>query len=148
MISKELKKLSRRELVDVIYQLKKNEQQLQEELAALQQEAQDKRIRLSVAGSIADAAVSLTNIFSTAQVTADLYLQEIICMKSDAEKECAKIISEAKKTAADIVADSQKKQAELSMKYKVDYQKWQQLRQEIRQLEKAKEEGLKHGEET
>ena len=30
MISKELKKLSRRELVDIIYQLKKNEQEKQE----------------------------------------------------------------------------------------------------------------------
>ena len=32
MISKELKRLSRRELVDIIYQLKKNEQEMQEEI--------------------------------------------------------------------------------------------------------------------
>ena len=35
MISKELKRLSRRELVDIIYQLKKNEQEMQEEIELL-----------------------------------------------------------------------------------------------------------------
>lgn len=60
MISKDLKKLSRRELMDIIYQMKKNEQQLQEEIASLQEALQDKRIRLSTAGSIAEAAASIT----------------------------------------------------------------------------------------
>ena len=55
MISKELKKLNRRELVDVIYQLKKNEEQMQEQIASLEAELQDRRIHLSVAGSIAEA---------------------------------------------------------------------------------------------
>ena len=96
MITKELKKLSRRELVDIIYQMKKNEQQMQEEIAALQQAIEDKRIRLSVAGSIADAAADITQIFSAAQTTADLYLHEIACMKAETEKECQKMLEDAK----------------------------------------------------
>ena len=84
MVSKELKKLSRRELIDIIYQLKKNEQQTQEQLAALEEALQDKRIRLSVAGSIAEAATDITQVFATAQRTADLYLHEIAAMKEDA----------------------------------------------------------------
>ena len=102
MISKELKKLSRRELVDIIYQLKKNEEQLREEIATLEEQLQDKHIKLSVAGSIAEAAIDITNIFQTAQRTADLYLQEIACMKADAERECAKMIEDARKEAANI----------------------------------------------
>ena len=65
MISKELKRLSRRELVDIIYQLKKNEQQMQEKIAALEEALQEKRIRVSVAGSIAEAAADITNLFSS-----------------------------------------------------------------------------------
>ena len=99
MVSKELKKLSRRELVDIIYQLKKNEEQLQEKIATLEEELQDKRIKLSVAGSIAEAAVDITNIFHTAQRTADLYLHEIACMKAEAERECAKMLEDARKEA-------------------------------------------------
>ena len=97
MVNKELKKLSRRELVDIIYQLKKSEQQLQEEIKTLQEALQDKRIRLSVAGSVADAAASITNVFSAAQMTADLYLQEIACMKAETERECAQMIEDARR---------------------------------------------------
>jgi hypothetical protein len=88
MVSKELKKLSRRELVDIIYQLKKNEQLLQDEIASLREALQDRRIHLSTAGSIAEAAISITNVFSSAQAAADIYLQEVSCMKQDAEIEC------------------------------------------------------------
>ena len=106
VISKELKKLSRRELVDIIYQLKKNEQEKQEQIAALEEELQDKRIRISVAGSIAEAAIDITQIFSSAQRTADLYLHEISAMKADAELECAKMLEEARKQAEMILAEA------------------------------------------
>ena len=106
-MEKELKKLSRRELVDVIYQMKKNEQQMQEEIAFLKSELEDKRIRISRAGSIAEAAADITQIFSCAQRTADLYLNEIAAMKEDAEKECAAMIEDAKKRAAEILPECQ-----------------------------------------
>ena len=97
MVSKELKKLNRGELIEVIYQMKKNEQQMQDEIASLQEELQERRIRVSVAGSIAEAAVSVTNLFSAAQATADLYLQEIACMKAETEQECAQMIEDARR---------------------------------------------------
>ncbi len=127
MVSKELKKLSRRELIDIIYQLKKNEQQTQEQLAALEEALQDKRIRLSVAGSIAEAATDITQVFATAQRTADLYLHEIAAMKEDAEKECAAMIEEARKQAAEILADGHRQFAELNARYKAEYEKLEQL---------------------
>ena len=109
MISKELRKLSRRELVDIIYQLKKNEQEKQEKIDILEEELQNKRIHISVAGSIAEAAVDITQLFANAQRTADLYLYEIAAMKADAEKECAKMLEDAKKQAELILTDAQNK---------------------------------------
>ena len=138
MISKELKSLNRRELVDIIYQLKKNEQQKQEEIAALEEALQEKRIRISVAGSIAEAATDITQIFSNAQRTADLYLHEISAMKEETEKTCADMIEDARKKSADILADGEKQLAELNDRYKAEYQKLQQLKSEIQQLEAAK----------
>ena len=67
MLDKELKNLSRRELVDIIYQMKKNEEQLLEQVSVLEKNLQDKRIRISEAGSIAEAAADITKIFSVAQ---------------------------------------------------------------------------------
>ena len=104
MVGKELKKLSRRDLVDVIYQMKKNEQRMQEKIDALENALAEKRIRISAAGSIAEAAVDLTQIFSAAQATADLYLHEISCMKEDALAECQKIIGDAQRKAEEIIA--------------------------------------------
>ena len=122
MVGKELKKLSRRELVDIIYQMKKNEQQLHEEIESLQEQLQDKRIRLSVAGSIAEAAVSITNVFSSAQRTADLYLQEILSMKQDTQAQCAAMIAEAEQRAAEIIADSERQCAILNAHYRRAYE--------------------------
>ena len=141
MISKELKKLNRRELVDVIYQLKKNEEQLQEQIAALEAELQDRRIHLSAAGSISEAATEITGIFSVAQSTADLYLREIAAMKEDTEKKCEKMIEDAKKRVATIKASGQKQYDALAARYRADYKKWQQLRAEIKKLDETASEG-------
>ena len=145
MISKELKRLNRRELVDIIYQLKKNEQEMQEEIATLKKEIQDRRIRMSTAGSIADAAMSLTDVFSAAQMTADIYLREISQMKEDTENECAKKIEDVKAKVKDIIADGEKKYADLKAHYKKEYTKWQQLKMEITALEEKKKHELCEG---
>lgn len=142
MNSKELKRLNRRELVDIIYQLKKNEQEMQEVIEALEKEVQDKRIRISAAGSIADAAMSMTNVFSSAQKTADIYLDEISKLKEDTEKECAKKIKEAEEKVKEIIADGEKKYANLKAYYKKDYKKWKRLQEEIAALEEKKKHGL------
>ena len=102
MVSKELKKLNRRELIEVIYQMKKNEQLLLDKIAGLEAALEEKRLRISQAGSVAEAAVSVSNVLSSAQEAADLYLREIACMKQDAERECERIIAQARQTALGI----------------------------------------------
>lgn len=144
MIRKELKRLSRRELVDIIYQLKKNDQQKQEQIDVLEKALQEKRIRVSVAGSIAEAAVDITNIFSAAQTTADLYLHEISRMKEDTARECAKMLEDARKKVENILADAKKQCDELEARYQSDYKKWQRLQTENQKLEKADERVNQH----
>lgn len=152
MIGKELKKLSRRELMDIIYQMKKHEQKMQEEIISLKEALQEKRMRLSTAGSIAEAAASITNVFSAAQMTADLYLQEISCMKEETEKECAKMIEEANRTVAIIYSDAEKRYVALKDRNQAEYEKWQRLQAEIQALEETGKcgecEGLEHGKGT
>lgn len=110
MLGKDLKRLNRKELVDVIYQLKKSEEELQEKVTSLEQALMDKHVRISVAGSIAEAATDITQIFAVAQRTADLYVQEVALMKAEAEKECAQILADAKMEAARILAKAQAQQ--------------------------------------
>lgn len=156
MVSKELRKLNRRELVDVIYQLKKNEEQMQEKIETLEAELEERRLHLSKVGSIAEAATNITGIFSVAQSTADLYLREISSMKEEAQRECEKlteeaekkieeaeqIIGEAEKKAEAIKIDMKKWYDVLASRYESDYKKWQKLKDEIRKLEFQKEQKL------
>ena len=135
MIGKELKKLSRKELVDIIYQLKKNEEEKQAELAAMEAELQDKRIRVSVAGSIAEAAMDITQIFATAQRTADLYLLEISAMKEATERECASLVEDAKKQAEATITEAEARLVQLNSQYLTEYEKYQQLKAEVNRLE-------------
>ena len=143
MNGKELKRLSRRELVDIIYQFKKNEQEMQEEIETLKNELQDKRIRISAAGSIADAAVSITNVFSTAQMTADLYLREISYMKEKTEKECAKKIDETEKRVQEVLAEGRQKLDSLKLAYDNEFEKWTLLKSQIAVLEELSSHKLK-----
>ena len=146
-VNKELKSLNRRELVDIIYQMKKNEQDLQAEIEALNEQLQDKRMRLTAAGSIADAAVSVTDVFSTAQATADLYLNEIECMKKEMENAYAKRTQAVEAKVQEIIEDGEKKFAALQALYKDEYAKWRQLKAEVAALEQKKEalcEGMRN----
>ena len=167
MIQKELKRLSRKELVDIIYQLKKNEQELEEEISLLKKEIEDKRIRLSEVGTIAEAALSVTDIFSEAQKTADIYLSEISALKEEAEKErqqrlseteevckqklveaeeeCQKRLLEAEEKVKAVFAEGEKKFALLKEAYMKDYEKWQELNEKIAALKEK--EGFSKGEE-
>ncbi len=112
MVNKELRRLSRRELVDIIFQMKRNEEKLQEKIVSLKAALEIKRIKIAKAGSIADVAAEITQVFSAAQATADLYLREITAMKEDAAKECAEIIKEAKERAKKIEAREEDKNSD------------------------------------
>ena len=154
MDTKELKNLSRRELVDIIYLMKKNEQLLQDEIASLREEMasfqaeiaslqdalQNKEIQLSSAGSIAEAAISVTNVFSSAQAAADIYLQEILRMKQAAEMECAKMIDDAKQKTAEMISRRESQLAALNDQYRRECVKWYKLHQEVQSLEKTSRE--------
>lgn len=142
MVSKELKKLSRRELVDIIYQMKKNEQQLHNQIATLQEMLQDKRMRISTAGSIAEAALSITDIFSSAQLAADQYLHEISCMRQDAEMDCAKIIDGAKEKANRMISEAELHCSILSEQYQRECEKWYKLHLEVQWLQNEKNRRL------
>ena len=143
MISNDLKKLNRRELVDIIYQMKKNEQLMQDEITSLQRELQEKRIRLADVGSIADAAVSITDVFAAAQNAADLYLHEISCMKAETEKECSQMVEEAQKAVDKIFAYGRKQCKELSVLYEMKAAECRQIQAELRKLEALKQQRLR-----
>lgn len=108
MTDKEFKKLSRAELIEIIFQLQNNEKKYLEELAAMRTELDSKRLKIKEAGSIAEAVVGLSDIFEKAQDMADQYLDEIHTANADAEQRAKEIIADAQERANKLIADAQK----------------------------------------
>ena len=83
----DLKHLSRSELIDLIYEMKKREIELQTRLDEAEAQLQSKVITIAEAGSIADAAMQLNGVFQAAQMAADTYL---ISIKEKVDKQVDK----------------------------------------------------------
>ena len=114
MTDKEFKRLSRSQLIEIIYQLQVKQEELTAENEQLEKALADKRLRVSKAGNIAEAALGIHNVMQAAQDAADHYLEEVrIRVNYDrqriikkAETEAATIIANAKKEADKIVAQA------------------------------------------
>ena len=107
MKEKEFKRLGRGELVEIIYELQQREHQLKEEIKELKSQLENRRIKIEDAGSIAEAALELSDVFLAAQNAADLYLEEVLNKKADMDEYSEKIISEAQQQA-DILTETAK----------------------------------------
>lgn len=77
MADKEMKHLSRAELIDIIYELQKQNDEKDTQLQKMQAALEERTIRLANAGSIAEAALSISGVFEAAQAAADQYLTSI-----------------------------------------------------------------------
>ena len=108
MTDKEFKRLGRAQLIDIIYQLQLQIDKLNEEKQELESELNDKRLRLSNAGNIADAALEINNCFLSAQNAAEQYLNEIKAIREETDAERQRIISEAKSEAKAIILGAKK----------------------------------------
>lgn len=77
MPDRELRHMSRTELVEIIFALKQSEDQLKAENAALTAQLEDRQLHIQNAGSIAQAALELNKVFEAAQAAADEYLASV-----------------------------------------------------------------------
>lgn len=108
MTDKEFKRLSRAQLIDIIYQFQLQIDTLTERNQILEQELADKRLRLRDAGNIAEAALEINDCFRSAQNAAEQYLQEIKAIREETETERQSILAQAQVEAEAILADARK----------------------------------------
>ena len=112
MTDKEFKRLSRSQLIDIIYQFQLQIDKLTEKNQELERELADKRFRLSNAGNIADAALEMSDYFRSAQNAAEQYLNEIKAIREETEAEQQRILAQAQAEAEAIIAGAKKRQGD------------------------------------
>lgn len=114
MTDKEFKRLSRSQLIEIIYQLQVKQEELTADNVKLAKALADKRLRVQKTGNIAEAALEIHNVMQSAQDAAEHYLKEIQIrvqqerqrILKDARTEAAAILAKAKKEAARITAQA------------------------------------------
>ena len=112
MTDKEFKRLNRAHLIEIIYQFQLQVDKLTEENEDLKRELADKRLRLSNAGNIADAALEINDCFRSAQNAAEQYLDEIKAIREETEAERQKILLHARADAEVIISGAKKIQSD------------------------------------
>lgn len=108
MTDKEFKNLSRSQLIEIIYRLQLQIDELNEQKQVLEDALADKRLRISNTGNLAEAALEINDCFRSAQNAAEQYLNEIKLMREETESERQKILSQARAEASVIIANATK----------------------------------------
>ena len=91
MTDKELKKLNRSELLELMLEQSRGIDRLQAELEETREALQERNLKIESCGSIAEAAAEVNSLFHAAQRAADMYLLNV-------QRICAEKAEEAGKT--------------------------------------------------
>ena len=123
MTDKELRKLSRGDLLDLLLAQCKETESLQSRLNEANEKLESRRIELLEAGNIAEAALALNGVFESAQAAADQYLETIrentkhqdeICkaMERECKEKCDKMLADAQAKSDALLASANAQKAE------------------------------------
>lgn len=104
MTRKEFRRLSRKDLIDIIFELQKRERAAAEALQKAREELASRELKIGEAGSIAEAALSIHEVLNRTQEAADQYLAETKRHCDLLKTEAERILAEAREKAADPLA--------------------------------------------
>ena len=77
MTDKELRKLKRTDLLELLIEQSKEVESLKKRIGELEAELADRRLLIYKSGSIAEAALKLNGVFEAAEAAAQEYLENI-----------------------------------------------------------------------
>lgn len=106
MTEQEVRKLGRRELLEILLEQSKEVDRLQEELASAREQLQNREIALNEAGSIAEASLRLSGIFDAAQNAANQYLENIEKLSGRQKEVCLELETECKVQTEKLLAET------------------------------------------
>lgn len=111
MTPKELKRLSRSDLLEMLLDLSKENDRLHKENEKLRAKVEDRTITISSCGSLAEAALQLNGIFQAAQAACEQYTENIQQRSEHLEEHCRQMEQETREKC-DAMLSQAKAQAE------------------------------------
>lgn len=107
MTERELKKLSRADLLELLLEERRENERLYEELKNANKKLADRTIELEKSGSIAEAALQLNGVFAAADAAAAQYLENIKKISDEEDTICRYMEEEARRKADAICAEAE-----------------------------------------
>ncbi len=95
MTEKELKRLSRSELLELLLQQTREREQLEKRLEEAERKLEDRQLQLEKAGDIAQAALAINGVMEAAQAAAQQYLENIERMERATRRRCDEMLIKA-----------------------------------------------------
>ncbi|MCR4638794.1 hypothetical protein [Ruminococcus sp.] len=108
MTDKEFKHLKRSDLIYIIYEYQKKQEELIKENEELREKLKEKELKISNSGSLAEISAKLNGLFEAAQQTADDYIRGVENSAVEtAEKKAQKLIRDAQEKAQMIISEAE-----------------------------------------
>lgn len=128
MTPKELKRLSRSDLLEMMLEVTQENAKLRKDNEILRGKLNDRTLTVEKCGSLAEASLQLSDVFKTAQAACDLYAENIQkrfgsldekCRKKEQESEakCEAMLKQAKLQAQRILEDAKRASQEKEASY-------------------------------
>ena len=112
MTEKELRKLNRKQLLELLLQQTEYTDTLQEQLHQTQKELENRLLQEKEAGSLAEASLKLNGVFEAAQAAADQYLENIQHIQNNHELHQKQVDSLYLRKAKEMIAEVKARCAE------------------------------------
>ncbi len=109
MTERELRRLSRADLLELLLAQRRENEQLRCILDQTQAQLADRTIKIENAGSIAEASLQLNGIFTAAQDSCQQYLDNIRLMNDRQTQVCQQMEQETKEKCDRMVAEAEMK---------------------------------------
>lgn len=106
---KDLKKLGRAELLELLIETTEENQDLRARLREAEARLEDRRMIMDQCGNIAEASLQLNSVFQAAQAAAQEYLDNVKIYSETREEIFLRIEGEAKETARRMLDETRRK---------------------------------------
>ena len=109
MTDKELQKLSRSALLEMLLEQSRENDRLRAQVEELARQLSDRQFKIDQAGSIAEASMQINQVFESAQAAAEQYLENIRALSGRQEQICRQLEEESTQKANALLAETERK---------------------------------------
>lgn len=143
MTDKELRRLSRTELLELLLTQSRESERLRRELEEVKQQLASRQLQVQEAGSIAEASMRLHQLFESSQLAADQYLENVRRLTAEQEEICRQREQESTARAQELIDSAEKQRSQILQQAQAEADAyWQEASRKIREL-MAQQEGLR-----